>query len=163
MKKISKIIISIVIMMLMVLMVNGNTAYAKTKVKSKTSTGVTAAVKKAWGKTSVKEYVDDDLGVHFFIPSKYTVSLEKPQNWETTGVSVYLSGNGINHEYLFTTGAESREVNSNSDAGEAVIKEITDLASQNMQYVLYFPNVSDLSWCGSGDQYWCQGSDRRSL
>ena len=69
-----------------------------------------------WGDTSVTEYIDPELNVHFYLPDTVTVHLEPTNDWEVTGYSAYLTGEGMNNERFLTTGAETFEVKLNSDA-----------------------------------------------
>ncbi len=49
-------------------------AYDKDSNSDTTSTDVT----KIWGNTSVKEYVDDEYGIHFYLPSDLSVTIAPP-------------------------------------------------------------------------------------
>lgn len=90
------------------------------------------------GGTDVNEYIDPDLNVHFYLPTTVTVRMEPTTGWETTGYSIYVTGEGMQNEYLMTTGAETLEVSLNSDAASSY-EVFQDVG--NMQYRIYPPFV----------------------
>lgn len=102
----------------------------------------TVDLKAIWGDTDVEEYVDPVLNVHFYLPKTVEVSkMEHPKDWEVTGSTIYITGEGMKNEAFMTTGAETKEVSLNSDPA-TLCKTFQNIG--NMEYLLYLPSVE--SW-----------------
>ncbi|MBE5830951.1 MAG: hypothetical protein E7306_04330 [Butyrivibrio sp.] len=72
-----------------------------------------------WGDTEVTEYVDDEYGIHFYLPSDLTVTVKGPlYNWGIVNRSYYVTGRGMKDEYLCQTQKCSDEVHNDSDPPE---------------------------------------------
>ncbi|SEK65804.1 RNA polymerase sigma factor, sigma-70 family [Butyrivibrio sp. ob235] len=79
-----------------------------------------------WGDTEITEYYDSNLGVHFYLPTELSVSLETPEYWGDAGSLVYVTGMGMNNEYLFATTYVTREVAAGGDAAVADYRMVSD-------------------------------------
>lgn len=59
----------------------------------------------AWGDIEVKEYVDDEYGIHFYLPASAKITVKEPwYNFDIVNRTYYISGDGFNgEEYLCQT------------------------------------------------------------
>ncbi|WP_141107690.1 hypothetical protein [Butyrivibrio sp. YAB3001] len=72
-----------------------------------------------WGDISVKEYVDEEFGIHFYLPSELEVTTKEPlYNSGLVNKAYYVTGMGMNNEYLCQAEKCSDSVYENSDAPE---------------------------------------------
>ncbi len=72
-----------------------------------------------WGDEEVTEYVDEEYGIHFYLPSDLTVTVKGPlYNWGIVNRSYYVTGRGMTDEYLCQTEKCSDAVHNDSDPPE---------------------------------------------
>ena len=65
------------------------------------------------------EYIDEVTGIHFYLPDDLEVIAKKPvYNSETAGHAYYITGEGMNDEFLFQTDKLSDKTYEDSDAPE---------------------------------------------
>lgn len=99
-------------------------------------------LKKIWGDIEVDEYVIPGYEVHFYLPKTVKVAhMSPPKFGPGEGeYSVYITGEGMQNEYLMCTGADTKETAVIGDAWY-LLRKFQEVG--NMEYFLEFPDEDE--------------------
>jgi hypothetical protein len=77
----------------------------KSDSESQSDSNIDNNIMGVWGDVEVKEYVDDEYGIHFYLPTTAKITVKEPwYNFDIVNRTYYISGEGFNgEEYLCQT------------------------------------------------------------